>query len=194
MIYNLLLIGAALAVAAEVRQVRRFHRVPVNLPAAIRLADGHLYPGLLNDYSDGGAGLELETARDLAPGTEVLLLLERAGREFVFPGRVIRTVERQVGISLAGLTLQQRIDYVQCTFARADSWLGWSDSHVPDRPLRSFVDVLVLGATGYYRVIEFAPTWVRRPVLPVIGATRWLLSFFPRMPRPLSPDQLKSTT
>ena len=193
-IYNLLLIGAALAVAAEVRQVRRFQRVPVKLPAALRLADGHLYPGLLYDYSDSGAGIELESARALAPDTQVQLLLERAGREFVFPGRVMRSVERQVGISLAELTVQQRIDYVQCTFARADNWLGWSDSHVPDRPLRSFFDVLALGAMGYYRVIEYAPAWVRLPAMPIIGATRWLLSFFPRMPRPIPSDSMKSTT
>ncbi|MNH12469.1 Cellulose synthase catalytic subunit [UDP-forming] [compost metagenome] len=122
------------------------------------------------------------------------LLLERAGREFVFPGRVMRSVERQVGISLAELTVQQRIDYVQCTFARADNWLGWSDSHVPDRPLRSFFDVLALGAMGYYRVIEYAPAWVRLPAMPIIGATRWLLSFFPRMPRPIPSDSMKSTT
>ncbi|MGL4315105.1 MAG: UDP-forming cellulose synthase catalytic subunit [Pseudomonas sp.] len=193
-IYNLLLIGAALAVAAEVRQVRRFHRVPTWLPAALRLADGHLYPGLLNDYSDGGAGVELETARELAPDTDVMLLLTRAGREFVFPGRVMRTVGRQVGISLVDLNLQQRIDFVQCTFARADNWLNWSDNHVPDRPLRSFFDVLVLGATGYYRVIEFAPAWLRWPLLPLISASRWLLSFLPRMPRPIPSDPLKSTT
>ncbi|WP_394559519.1 UDP-forming cellulose synthase catalytic subunit [Aquipseudomonas alcaligenes] len=193
-IYNLLLIGSALAVAAEVRQVRRFQRVPVQLPAALRLADGHLYPGVLNDYSDGGAGVQLVTERDLPADTEVMVLLQRAGREFVFPGKVMRTVGRQVGISLVGMSLQQRIDYVQCTFARADNWLGWSDSHVPDRPLRSFVDVLALGITGYYRVIEFAPAWLRTPVLPLIRLVRWLLSFFPRMPRPIPLEPMKSTT
>ncbi|MFZ5960799.1 UDP-forming cellulose synthase catalytic subunit [Pseudomonas knackmussii] len=193
-LYNLLLIGAALAVAAEARQVRRFHRVPVKLPAAVRLADGHLFPGSLCDYSDGGVGLELHEARELPLDSEVTLLLERADREFAFPGRVIRTQGRNLGISLAGLDQQQRIDYVQCTFARADNWLGWRDSHVPDRPLRSFVDVLALGVLGYYRVVEYAPAWLRLPFRPLALAGRWLLSFRPRLPRPLSPDLRKSTT
>lgn len=193
-IYNLLLIGAALAVAAEVRQVRRFHRVQVKLPAALRLADGHLYPAQLADYSDGGVGLELAEPRELAPGTEVMLLLDRAGREFVFPGRVIRGHGRDVGISLAGLDLRQRIDYVQCTFARADNWLGWRDSHVPDRPLRSFLDVLALGVLGYYRVLEYAPAWLRLPIRPLTAAARWLASFRPRTPQPIPSALRKRTT
>ncbi|MDF3934425.1 UDP-forming cellulose synthase catalytic subunit, partial [Pseudomonas citronellolis] len=193
-IYNMLLIGAALAVAAEVRQVRRFHRVQVKLPAALRLADGHLYPGVLTDYSDGGVGLELVEPRELPADSEVQLLLERADREFVFPGRVIRAHGRNVGISLAELDQQQRIDYVQCTFARADNWLGWSDSHVADRPLRSFLDVLALGALGYYRVLEYAPAWIRLPAQPLTAAARWLASFRPRAPHPIPTDLRKSPT
>lgn len=44
-VYNLLIIGVAVAVAAEVRQVRSTHRVQSKLPAAVRLESGHCYPG-----------------------------------------------------------------------------------------------------------------------------------------------------
>lgn len=193
-IYNMLLIGAALAVAAEVHQVRRYHRVPARLPAALRLADGHLYPAVLTDYSDGGVGLELAETRDLAEGTEIMLVLERGDREYVFPGQVVRARGRNLGISLAVLDQQQRIDYVQCTFARADNWLNWTDAHVPDRPLRSFFDVLALGFTGYYRVLEYAPAWIRLPLRPMAAVARWLASFLPRAPHSISPDLRKSST
>ena len=58
-IYNLLIIGAAVAVASEVRQIRRAHRVMAQLPASLKLADGHAYPCTLLDFAEGGAGLQI---------------------------------------------------------------------------------------------------------------------------------------
>src|SRR5690606_9237251 len=60
--YNLIILGAAVAVAAEVRQVRRSHRVPVALPVALRLPGGQMYPGTLTDYSEGGVAIESSQA------------------------------------------------------------------------------------------------------------------------------------
>lgn len=68
-IYNLLIIGAAVAVAAEVRQVRRAHRVQMRLPAGLMLASGHAYPCTLVDYSDGGIGLQVQPGLELKPGS-----------------------------------------------------------------------------------------------------------------------------
>ena len=84
-IYNLLIVGAAVAIAAEVRQVRETHRVQARLPVAIRLENGHFYPGMLVDYSDGGAGIELDVPMSLAVGSRVSLLMQRGQREFLFP-------------------------------------------------------------------------------------------------------------
>ena len=58
-IYNLLIIGAAVAVASEVRQIRRAHRVMAQLPASLKLADGHAYPCTLLDFAEGGANLQI---------------------------------------------------------------------------------------------------------------------------------------
>jgi cellulose synthase (UDP-forming) len=39
--YNIIILGAAVAVAAEARQVRHSHRIKANFPAGVRLANGH---------------------------------------------------------------------------------------------------------------------------------------------------------
>ena len=74
----------------------------------------------------------------------------------------------------------QKVDYVQCTFARADAWLNWNEDFVPDRPMHSFLDVLRLGASGYYRLYEHLPVWLRVMARPFLRVVLWLLSYVPR--------------
>ncbi|WP_343586668.1 UDP-forming cellulose synthase catalytic subunit [Pseudomonas sp.] len=184
-IYNLLIIGAAVAVAAEVRQVRRAHRVQMRLPAGLVLASGHAYPCTLVDYSDGGVGLHLHQGLELKAGEQVRLLLNRGQREFAFQACVTRTVGQHVGLVFQDLSQQQRIDLVHCTFARADAWLGWNEQHEVDRPLRSLVDVLKLGGVGYLRLVEHLPPWLRAWLRPLRTLAHWLASYRPRTPRPV---------
>ncbi|WP_449430345.1 UDP-forming cellulose synthase catalytic subunit [Pseudomonas putida] len=183
-IYNLLIIGAAVAVAAEVRQVRRAHRVQMHLPAGLLLSSGHGYPCTLVDYSDGGIGLQLGEGVSPKPGEQVRLLLNRGQREFAFNARVTRIVGRHLGLTIDSLTQQQRIDLVHCTFARADAWLGWQAQHEVDRPLRSLGEVLKLGGVGYMRLIEHTPGWLRERLRPLRQLARWLASYLPRTPQP----------
>lgn len=185
-IYNLLIVGAAVAIAAEVRQVRETHRVQARLPVAIRLENGHFYPGMLVDYSDGGAGIELEIPLSLAVGSRVSLLMQRGQREFLFPCFVSRSHKNFVGVSLQDLPADQKIDYVQCTFARADAWLNWNEDFIQDRPLRSFIDVLKLGMMGYYRLFEYLPAWIRKLASPFVRLGAWVISYVPRFPKAVS--------
>ncbi|WP_448093210.1 UDP-forming cellulose synthase catalytic subunit [Pseudomonas lini] len=181
-IYNLLILGAAVAVAAEVRQVRQTHRVQTRLPVAVRLDSGHSYPGTLLDYSDGGVGVRIDVPLSLPVGNRIGLLMQRDSREFLFPGLVSRSHEQFVGINFALLSTRQKIDFVQCTFARADAWLNWGENYVADRPLHSLIDIFKLGTKGYFQLYQFLPLWVRRVAGPSLRLVGWLLSFLPRMP------------
>lgn len=67
----------------------------------------------------------------------------------------------EVGLKLMPLTTQQHIDFVQCTFARADTWALWQDSYPEDKPLESLLDILKLGFRGYRHLAEFAPSSVK---------------------------------
>lgn len=63
--------------------------------------------------------------------------------------RVARVNGSEVGLQLLPLTNQQHIDFVQCTFARADTWALWQDSFPEDKPMESLLDILKLGFRGY---------------------------------------------
>lgn len=184
-LYNLLIIGGALAVAAEVRQLRRTHRVSTQLPAALRVPGGHSLNCVLSDYSNAGVGVELAEAAQIPTGTPVSLLLGRGRREFVFAGTVQRNLGDRLGIRLDFASEQQQVDFAQCTFARADAWLDWHQGYTPLSLPRSLLGVLVLGWRGYLQMGEFTPLggssrWSQRVL-------RWLLSYAPRRPLPLSP-------
>lgn len=58
-LYNMIILGGAVAVSVEARQIREAHRVEIAMPAAIAREDGHMLPCTLRDYSDGGVGLEM---------------------------------------------------------------------------------------------------------------------------------------
>lgn len=184
-VYNLVILGGAIAVAAEVRQVRHSHRVPASLPANLQLEDGYVFPATLTDFSGGGAGIALRTDKRIVPGDKVNLLLARGDRRFSFPGRVERSLGRSIGIEFEGLTTQQRIDLVQCTFARADSWLAWQERLKQDRPLRSLREVFLLGFSGYRRLAQHLPAPLNSVVNGCSIVASWLISFIPqRRPAP----------
>jgi len=170
--YNLIILGGAVAVAAEARQVRRRHRVEVALPAAIELADGHAYPCTLHDYAEGGVGLSLPRAGLLAVDQKVSLLLRCDAREQAFEARVTNVNGARAGLELAPMTLPEHIDYIQSTFSRADTWTLWRESIPEDRPMQSFADILSLGLEGYRRLLLHAPPTLRAPLA-------WLGSFVP---------------
>ncbi|VTN12475.1 Cellulose synthase catalytic subunit [UDP-forming] [Raoultella terrigena] len=65
--------------------------------------------------------------------------------------------DSEVGLQLLPLTNKQHIDFVQCTFARADTWALWQDSFPEDKPMESLLDILKLGFRGYRHLAEFLP-------------------------------------
>ena len=154
--YNLIVLGGAVAVSVESKQVRRSHRVEMTMPAAIAREDGHLFSCTVQDFSDGGLGIKINGQAQILEGQKVNLLLKRGQQEYVFPTQVARVMGNEVGLKLMPLTTQQHIDFVQCTFARADTWALWQDSYPEDKPLESLLDILKLGFRGYRHLAEFA--------------------------------------
>ncbi len=191
-IYNMIILGGAIAVAFESKQVRQAHRVDAKMPASLLRPDGHLYVCTVQDYSDNGVGLETESARYFNAGDNVTLILHRGQQEYAFPVQVSRVFGQSMGMQLLPLTTQQHIDFIQCTFARADSWVLREDSFPEDKPMESLREVLGLGIRGYMRMLDIAPQRYRPLASKTQTFGRWLLSFAPRNP-PLSVQPDEST-
>ncbi|WP_268991638.1 UDP-forming cellulose synthase catalytic subunit [Limnobaculum eriocheiris] len=179
-IYNLIILGGAIAVSIEARQIRNSPRIQIAMPAAIAREDGHLFPCTLRDYSDAGVGIETNVPELVAKGDKLTLILTRGDREYAFPCQVMRSIKETVGVQLQLTTTQQHIDFMQCTFARADTWALWQESVPEDKPMSSMRDVLMLGLHGYQRMLEYLPPFLYSILGRMASVIVWLISFLPR--------------
>ncbi|WP_201640797.1 UDP-forming cellulose synthase catalytic subunit [Paraburkholderia metrosideri] len=153
-LYNLVMLGAAVSVAREAKQVRVTHRIAMRTAATLLLADGTTLACATTDYSTGGLGLDVDPDLELALGDTLGVCLSRGDRQFHFPVHVSRFVGRNLGVRFDNLTLDQERQMVQCTFGRADAWLDWDEQTETDAPLRGLKEVLTMGVEGYSRLMS----------------------------------------
>lgn len=151
-VYSALLLGAAIGVASESRQVRRMHRVAARLPATLYVEGGVALHSLCVDFSMTGLGLQMAQALNLANHGPVHVSLWRDGTEYNFPARVVLNKAALVGVQFEALTHEQEIALVQCTFARPDAWAEWNESHDTDRPLQALQEIAKVGLQGYQKL------------------------------------------
>ena len=147
-VYNLIILGAALAAASETRQVRHSHRVQFGIPGELRTSDGRAWQVNTENFSEGGMSVRLPPGVILGEQTPVALSLFRGERGADFTGRVVFRQGERHGLQFDAMTLDQEIDLVQTTFARADAWIHHDQGRRPDRPLAAFGEVARLGLRG----------------------------------------------
>jgi cellulose synthase (UDP-forming) len=154
-VYNLLVLGAALGVASESRQVRSMHRVVTRLPATLYLFDGSVMRAECIDFSMTGVGLEVSPLVNVPVGDQVQVGLWMGEEERTFPARVMPGKARgMMGLEFLALTREQQIALVQCTFARPDAWQDWGDKQAEDKPLQGLREIAQLGLSTYQRLGE----------------------------------------
>ena len=186
---NIVLLGAAIAVAVQPTQRRGAHRVPMNMAAALQLPDGRRLRTQTRDVSPGGAALSVLADHRLELGEAVIVTLGR-GRESVHcRARVAALTPRGVHVNWEGLTREQERALVRCTFARRNAWTSWRQGRRPDRLLRSLGEVLGTGVDGYWRLGSHVVSGAARRSAPWRSAThpflRGTASLLPRTPVPL---------
>jgi cellulose synthase (UDP-forming) len=161
-VYNVIIVGAAVAAAAEARQVREAHRVEIAIPAELRLADGSTLPAQTIDVSEGGLRLRLGAAS--APPDDISTLdvaLFRGERESVFAARVVGRNAHELRVQFEPMSLQQESALVQATFARADAWIHRPPQRRDDRIFVSLFAVMRHGVLGCLQVLRWRSTGAR---------------------------------
>jgi cellulose synthase (UDP-forming) len=156
-LYNLVLLGAVLGVAAETRQVRRTPRVTKSMPATLHLAHGGWVACETTDFAMGGLGLRTQVpVASISIGDRIRVTLEADDGKHDFPVEVAGLHDETVGLTLGELTIAEQRAYVACTFGSPDAWRDWDRGIAEDRPLASFAEVFSFGATGYVRLLQSA--------------------------------------
>jgi cellulose synthase (UDP-forming) len=148
-VYNLLILGAAIGVASETRQVRESHRVSAQLPVDLLLADGNRICCYTEDYSITGLGLILPQAGHLPIGERIFASLWLDGVEYKFPALVVLAYGDKLGINFDNLNISQQTNLIQCTFARAEAWDDWTNQLDSDHPMQGLKEIANLGLSGY---------------------------------------------
>ena len=154
--YNLMLLGGCIAAACEKPQVRSGHRVAVRLPAMLRLADGRTLRGETIDLGRSGAGVRLPAGVRLSDRERVWLSIFSYGDEQPLPAEVVEQEDGALRVRFVGLDLAQERHLVEALFSRADAWLGWTDGHRRDRPLRTLAGIARHGFAGFSRALALS--------------------------------------
>ena len=147
-VYNIILLGASVAVASETRQVRGTPRVAASLPAVIRFEDGRTLVCKTEDFSQHGLGLAVPPDVDIPMGSSLSVSLFRSDEEGVFPAIVTFSGKGRLGVKFDNLSLHQQAELASLTFARADAWIATWGTGQRDKPLRSLKSVIVIGLRG----------------------------------------------
>jgi cellulose synthase (UDP-forming) len=150
--YSMLILGAAMGVASEVRQVRRTQRVQTRLPAVLYLDSGEAVHCECMDYSMSGLGLRVPEGLRVQAGERIHVSLWAQAREHSFAAQVLMSKAQTLGLEFEALSHQHKVELVQCTFARPDAWLNWKETHDADRPLQGLQEIALLGLGGYWKL------------------------------------------
>ncbi|WP_420467922.1 UDP-forming cellulose synthase catalytic subunit [Panacagrimonas sp.] len=160
--YNLIILGAALSVAGEKRQVRSAVRVQDELKVQLRRAgDAKVMPTMTIDLSTAGIAIRAIPGEWFEPGQAVEVALESPGRPMWLPASIRRTTADLVAMEFAALTLDEESSLTQSLFGRADAWVDWRDQNVRDRPLNSLANIFRISLSGSRKFWE----WVVKQLL-----------------------------
>jgi cellulose synthase (UDP-forming) len=170
-LFNVAMLGAAVGVAKEARQVRVAHHVPLRVPATLILPDGKTIACHTENYSTGGLGIVLPAELALERGCTIGVTLSRGSADYYFRAAVARLNGLHLGVKFEDWSYEKQTQLIQCTFGRADAWLRWEEALVPDKPLQSFVEVVEMGYQGVLRLFDACldvaeATVLRRPRQP----------------------------
>jgi cellulose synthase (UDP-forming) len=147
-LFNMVIVGSANAVAFESRQVRTDVRIDQHLPVEVRLPDGRSIFGESNDMSLGGALLKLEEPRELAEESTLEVVYPLRNRQAAFKATVVYANGARVRLKYDPLSLEQEELMTLVLYSRADTWLAQSELREVDRPLRGFLHLGALSVKG----------------------------------------------
>jgi cellulose synthase (UDP-forming) len=160
-LYNLMILGAALAVAREVQQRRGAPRMAAHLHVAVMLGSGHALQAETCDLSLTGARLRVGHLTAQANGTPLSVCWLDADR-MAIPARVIKHEADQLQLRWDELSIPAYTALVEHMFSRADAWSDWDRERRSDRPWLELLRIVFFGVRGL-RYAALSPFTRARP-------------------------------
>jgi cellulose synthase (UDP-forming) len=146
-VFNMIILGAANAVARESRQMRERVRIRFAAPVSVKVGD-QIIQGETIDVSSGGVALTAEDPVDLKPGQRVEIIFPVRFSEARFPAQLVESEGKVLRAKFDALSITEEKLLTMVLYSRADAWIGWGETRERDHPLRSFARICILSVRG----------------------------------------------
>jgi cellulose synthase (UDP-forming) len=153
-LFNMVILSVATAVAWESQQRRQTVRVAMAVPSSVVLANGTKIQGVTADLSSGGVMIRTEREVTASAGDTVKLVFPVLAGDATLPATVVGIDGNVLRAQFDPLTLQEEEALTMVLYSRADTWLGWGETREPDRPLRSLGRIFQLAGHGVSQTIR----------------------------------------
>ncbi len=156
---DLVVLGAANAVAYERQQRRHRVRINVDLDAEIVTEAGTAVAAETVNVSLGGALLKLSKPMKLAPGTQIKVLYPLDESSFMIPAHVVECKEGMLRLQHDEVTLAEEEPLTVMLYSAPDRWLKQSHGVEFDRPMHSFLRLAGISVRGIgYALMALFPS------------------------------------
>ena len=163
-LFNIMILGVATAVAFESQQRRQTVRVSMAVPADIVLADGTVVQGVTSDLSSGGCMIDISRSFTALPGEPCKLIFPVLDGDATLPATVVSATAGTLRTQFDPLTLQEDEALTMVLYSRADTWLGWGEAREIDQPMVSLGRILALARHGLAQTAASIFKPKRKPV------------------------------
>jgi cellulose synthase (UDP-forming) len=153
-IYSTLILSVAASVAWERRRLRSGACLRAKVPVVLTLETHHRFEcdrqfgGVTVLLSSRSATVKLEESLDLARGTSILLTLDDGRSSCEIPALVAHSAGRRQDLFVLELTDQQQQHIESLMYSHRRSRRSLPTAQPSDRPLRSFLLILMLALRG----------------------------------------------
>jgi cellulose synthase (UDP-forming) len=151
-LFNIVILGVAAAVALEQKQRRGSVRIEAKLPLRITTPGGRQIDTVSIDMSVGGASVTLPSNSQLTSGDMVSIAFPMHTGTDEIRGQVVGIVGGSLRIAFQLGTIAEQEVLTRALYSRADAWLHAANLKEVDRPLISLGRVMVLSTYGIYQV------------------------------------------
>jgi len=153
-LFNMVILGVAAAVAHEQKQRRKSVRIVARIPVRIDLEGGRQIDGMSIDMSIGGASILLNEETPFTLGANFRLAFpEQAGNAEV-GAEIVGINGKELRLSFALPTITEQETLTRALYSRADAWISSLQDKEVDRPLVSLARVVRLSFSGIYQVLS----------------------------------------
>jgi cellulose synthase (UDP-forming) len=162
-LFNMVILGVAAAVALEQKQRRGSVRIDAKIPVRITLPGGRLIETATIDMSVGGASITIPPKVQFNTGDTLTVAFPLNTGNDEIRAQVVGIVGGALRVAFQLNTIAEQEVLTRALYSRADAWLESATVKEVDRPLISLGRVIVLSVYGIHQVVRSLFPEKKRP-------------------------------